>query len=162
MIEVRRATAADAAELVRLRAVLFDIPEGSDENGWRRSAASILVRRLSAPSPTMAAFVVDRGSGQLAACAVGIIEERLGGPANPAGLVGYMLNVATDPADRRRGYSRACTSALVDWFRAQGAGVADLRATPTAEPLYSSLGFTRTSDPAMRLRLPTHPESSPH
>jgi hypothetical protein len=32
-----------------------------------------------------------------------------------------------------------------------GAGVIDLRASPDGEPLYASLGFVRTTDPAMRL-----------
>ncbi len=31
----------------------------------------------------------------------------------------------------------------------------DLRASPEAEPLYRSLGFKRTRDPAMRLTLPS-------
>ncbi len=43
--------------------------------------------------------------------------------------------------------------ALLGWFRDQGVRVADLKASPEGEPLYTSLGFARTSDPAMRLRL---------
>ncbi|MBL7257726.1 GNAT family N-acetyltransferase [Paractinoplanes lichenicola] len=160
MINVRRATVEDAAELVRLRGLLFGIPAASNENGWRDASRQILVRRLSAASPTMAGFVVDqperslRTGAALAASAVGIIEERLGGPGNPRGLVGYMFNVATDPAHRRHGYARACTAALLAWFAAEGAFVVDLKATSAAEPLYVSQGFVRTADPAMRLALP--------
>ncbi|GAB2607379.1 N-acetyltransferase [Paractinoplanes abujensis] len=157
MTNVRRATAEDAPELVRLRGVLFGLPDDSDQDGWREASRLILVRRLTAPSPTMAGFVVDQSpdtTGRLAASAVGIVEERLGGPGNPHGLVGYMFNVATDPAHRRHGYARACTAALLAWFTAEGAYTVDLRATPDAEPLYTSQGFARTADPAMRLTLP--------
>jgi len=161
MIDVRRATVDDAAELVRLRGVLFGVPTDSDEGGWRQPSRQILERRLAEESPTMAGFLVDQppgaaagDQGRLAACAVGIVEERLGKPHNAHGLTGYVFNVATDPEHRRRGYARACVTALLDWFRSQGCGAADLRASPDAEPLYTSLGFVRTSDPAMRTRLP--------
>ena len=107
-----------------------------------------------ASSPTMAAFVVDRPDGTgLAACAVGTIEHRLGAPGDPQGRTGYVFSVATDPDMRRRGFSRQCMTALLDWFRAQGVRKVDLRASAEAEPLYRSLGFARTPDPAMRLRL---------
>ena len=99
-------------------------------------------------------FVAENPDGPgLASCAVGLIEERLGNPFNPDGRVGYVFNVATDPAMRRRGYSRACMEALLQWFRDQGVRAADLTASPDGEPLYASLGFTRKPDPAMRLRL---------
>jgi GNAT superfamily N-acetyltransferase len=90
----------------------------------------------------------------LAACAVGVIEQRLGGPANPSGLVGYVFSVATDPAHRRRGYSRACMQGLLAWFDDRRVSTVDLRASVEGEPLYRSLGFVRTVEPAMRLTLP--------
>ncbi|MFI7445982.1 GNAT family N-acetyltransferase [Nonomuraea sp. NPDC049714] len=107
MDEARRATAADADELVRLRAVLPAHMSGRDPAGddWRRAAAD-------------------------------------------------MFSVATDPDQRRRGYSRQCVTALLDWYRDQGIMAVFLRASEEGEPLYRSLGFTRTPDPAMRLRLP--------
>ncbi|WP_127500797.1 GNAT family N-acetyltransferase [Actinoplanes solisilvae] len=155
MINARRATVDDAVELVRLREVLMGVRSDENTTGWQESSRQILRRRLAGPAPTMAGFVVDQpdGTGRLAACAVGIIEERLGAPRNPQGLTGYVFNVATDPAQRRRGYARACTVALLDWFRSEGVGAVDLRATAEAEPLYASLGFARVTDPSMRANL---------
>ncbi|ASW55135.1 GNAT family N-acetyltransferase [Plantactinospora sp. KBS50] len=160
--DARRATVADVDELVRLRAVMLagmadGAPDGGAPDGgeWRRGSAATLRTRLAEPDPTLAAFVVDRdGTGALAACAVGTVELRLGGPDNPSGRVGHVFNVATDPDRRRRGYSRACVSALLDWFRAADVRRIDLRASAEGEPLYRSLGFVRTRDPAMRLRGP--------
>lgn len=43
--------------------------------------------------------------------------------------------------------------ALLDWFRERGVRRVDLRASEEGEPLYASLGFVRTPDPAMRLTL---------
>jgi GNAT superfamily N-acetyltransferase len=110
--------------------------------------------RPSASSVTLAAFVVDRPDGTgLASCAVGTIEHRLGAPGDPEGRTGYVFSVATDPDMRRRGFSRECMTALLEWFRSQGVRKVDLRATAEAEPLYRSLGFARVPDPAMRLLL---------
>ncbi|GAA2700579.1 GNAT family N-acetyltransferase [Micromonospora olivasterospora] len=104
----------------------------------------------------MGVFVVDKPDrpGELAACAVGTIDRRLGGPTNPSGLTGYVYNVVTDPGCRRRGYSRACLEALLEWFAGRGVRKIDLRASADGEPLYRSLGFVAVSGPTMRLNLP--------
>ncbi|MCA2225963.1 GNAT family N-acetyltransferase [Nonomuraea aurantiaca] len=166
MNEARRATAADAVELVRLRGVLMTQLAGhrSADGSWKESAEAMLRERLAEPDPTLVAFVVDRPdlvdragqpdrAGLLAACAVGTVEYRLPGPGNPSGEVGYVFNVVTDPAHRRRGYSRSCMAALLDWYRDRGIRTIDLRASSEGEPLYRSLGFALSRDPAMRLRL---------
>jgi GNAT superfamily N-acetyltransferase len=151
----RPATPDDAAELVRLRAVMLrSLARAGWDDDWREPARLAFRERLARPEPTLAAFVVDRPEAGLAACAVGTIEHRLGGPGDPSGLAGYVFSVATDPDMRRRGYSRACLTGLLDWFRERGVRKVDLRASADGEPLYRSLGFVRTDDPAMRLRLP--------
>ena len=80
----------------------------------------------------------------------GLEDRRLPGPRDPVGLRGYVYNVATDPAYRRRGFSRACMTAVLEWFAERAVHLVDLRAAD-GEPLYASLGFVRTPDPAMRL-----------
>ena len=163
---VRRATLEDATELARLRTVMFDsLGDRDTDTGWHAHAVEALRTRLAEPEGRFAAFVVDRpGAGPatdpgtapkapstLAACAVGTVELRLPGPNAPRGLVGHVFNVATDPDFRRRGYSRACMTALLAWYRQHGVRKIDLFATPEGEPLYASLGFARGSAPAMRL-----------
>ncbi|MEU2492728.1 GNAT family N-acetyltransferase [Streptomyces sp. NPDC007883] len=150
----RPALPDDAEELVRLRAVMLasTARQGPSETVWQAAAVETLRRRLADSEGDMAAFVVERPGG-LAACAVGTIEHRIGGPADPTGRTGYVFSVATDPDLRRRGHSRACVEGLLGWFRARGVRRIDLRASAEAEPLYASLGFVRTPDPAMRLTL---------
>jgi ribosomal protein S18 acetylase RimI-like enzyme len=149
MIDVRRAGPGDAEELMRLRAVML----GSGPGDWQRTGAELLRTQLVTEERTLAAFVADKGDEPgLAACVLGQVDQRLPGPNDPTGRRGYVYNVATDPAYRRRGLSRACMTALLEWFARSGAGVVDLRASPEGEPLYASLGFVRTADPAMRLK----------
>src|SRR5687768_7128523 len=99
VIEVRQATADDAEELIRLRAVMLTSMHGlaPQPGEWLDIAVKELRDRLAAPQPTLAAFVVAAGDASLAACALGTIETRLGNPANPSGRVGYVFNVVTEP-----------------------------------------------------------------
>ena len=153
-MQIRRATPADAPELVRLRAVMLRTFGNAGWNDdWCEPARATLTEQLSrGDDATLAAFVADRPDGTgLAACVVGTIEQRLGNPGNPNGRVGYVFSVVTETDHRRRGLSRAGMTALLDWFRERGVGTVDLRASADGEPLYQSLGFVRTKDPAMRL-----------
>jgi GNAT superfamily N-acetyltransferase len=158
-INVRRAGAADTDELVRLRIVMLEAMDGepAPAGDWSRRAGATLRRHLPVPDPhaTLAAFVADRPDcSGLAACAVGTIEERLGSPGNPGGLVGYVFNVATDEPYRRRGLSTACLDALLAWFEARGVPVVRLFASGEGLAVYERMGFRRQTNTAMQLRLP--------
>jgi GNAT superfamily N-acetyltransferase len=155
--QARRATAADAGEVVRLRMVMFESMDGAapEPGEWSREAVRSLRERLPEPDARTAAFVVDRPDepGRLAACAVGVIEVRLGSPSNPAGLIGYLFNVATDDGYRRRGYSRACVTAALEWFRRNGVARVQLHATDHGYDLYRRLGCRDVEHPSMVLSL---------
>ncbi|MGH3661291.1 MAG: GNAT family N-acetyltransferase [Micromonosporaceae bacterium] len=157
MDSVRRATVADVAELVRLRGVLLaSIAGGAPvDDAWRQTATKTLRTRLDDPDLRWVGFVVEQPGrpGALAACAIGVVEQRLGWPDDPTGEIGYIFNVATDPAHRRRGHSRRCMTALLDWYRARGIKGIFLNASREGEKLYRELGFTFTSEPAMGLVL---------
>jgi GNAT superfamily N-acetyltransferase len=137
---LRRATPSDAAELVRLRRVMYDamgVDHSSPE--WAASAEAVLRESLAAGR--MAAFVVEEG-GRPVACGVGMVEQRLPGPRNPSGLHGYVQSMATEPEARRRGHARAVFGALMEWFAEQGVTSVDLHATELGAPLYRSFGFS--------------------
>ncbi|MFD7340497.1 GNAT family N-acetyltransferase [Streptomyces violascens] len=154
MSAVRRAVPEDAEELVRLRQVMQDALSGppNPDKAWQPAAVQTLRKKLAEPAGDMTAFVVDRPDGAgIAACALGTIEYRLGGPGNPTGTVGYVFNVVTDDDMRRRGLSRVCMEALLGWFQERSVFKIDLKASPEGEPLYVSLGFVHSPNPAMRL-----------
>jgi GNAT superfamily N-acetyltransferase len=155
---VRRALPEDAREVLRLRQVMIDSlwsGGGSGPTQWHAESLPTLRARLGEADGDFAAFVVDHPErpGALAALVAGTLEYRIGKAGNPHGRVGHVFSVATDPDARRRGYARACMEELLGWFRERGAGHVLLNASPEAEPLYASLGFTRDPDPSMRLLL---------
>ncbi|MEU1044503.1 GNAT family N-acetyltransferase [Streptomyces sp. NPDC005897] len=150
---VRRAVVDDAQEVLRLRQVMIDSMNPGAATEWQAESLPALRTRLADPDGSFAAFVVDHPErpDALAALVVGTLEYRIGGPDRPAnGLIGYVFSVATDPDARRRGYARACMDELLEWFRERGAGHVMLTASPDAEPLYASMGFTHDTTPSMR------------
>jgi len=158
VVEVRRADVRDAGELLRLRQEMWRELDGyAPEPGtWQQRSLTELRSRLAEPAPSLAAFVVasPETPDELASCAIGVIDRWLPGPRNPNGMVGKLHSVSTDPRYRRRGFSRACVAAIIEWFRDRGVDSVTLNASPQGEPLYASLGFVRSHDPAMWLYLP--------
>lgn len=153
VIGTRMAVPDDAPELVRLRRLMFFGMHGRDEPGpWERDAERMCRRMLrgegGGAAGRLGAFVVDGegpGPPHLAACAVGSVEERLPAPGHPAGRFGFVFNVCTDGRYRERGYARATTEALLEWFAGHGVTRVDLHATADAERLYRSMGFAEHS-----------------
>jgi GNAT superfamily N-acetyltransferase len=150
----RRATTDDIDELIRLASVML-AAMGHDPSpeDWQQAVRELLPGEFDAE--TKAAFVVDHpdGGGRLIASAAGSITQWFPTVFNADGRYGYVQWVATDPEFRRRGHSREVMVALLDWFRAQHVAIVDLRATPEAEALYQSLGFTDVGTPLLRLRV---------
>lgn len=149
---VRDATDADIPELVRLRGLLFTdlgevwgTPPAGDE--WRDRCAAELTRQLRAG--TMTILVIDGDAGGLAACGIGVIDQRLPGPYNPGGRIGHVFGVVTDPACRGRGLGRAIMEGLLARFDETGIRRVDLNASPDGMSLYRKLGFDDHPDPTL-------------
>jgi GNAT superfamily N-acetyltransferase len=152
---VRRAAAADAEALTRLRELMLSdmgmLNTGADP-GWRDRAEAWFAERLD-DKDDFAAFVVAHPDG-VVSCAAGLCDRHAPGPGNPDGVQGLVFNMSTDPDWRRRGYARACLDALLAWFRDETeARVINLHATGEGIALYRSYGFAEPRYPALQLRL---------
>jgi GNAT superfamily N-acetyltransferase len=143
-VVVRRASVEDAWELTRLRRLMLKTFEQVDQDeAWEYACTDTLEQALSDPDGMIQAFVVDAGDfpGKLAACAVGVIHQRLPSPDNHSGLIGYIQSVSTDPDYRRRGFARAAVEATLEWLDSCGVPQTGLVATSAGDGLYRQLGF---------------------
>jgi ribosomal protein S18 acetylase RimI-like enzyme len=142
-IAARQATVSDAEELTRLREVMITAFGPILDPSWRKPCIEAFRDALADPDGPLQAFVTDAPDepGVLAASSVGVIQRRLPGPANPTGMTGYILSVATDPRFRRQGHARAVVTATVEWFRIRQVPRVDLHASEWGESLYRELGF---------------------
>lgn len=133
-------------------------PQDVDDTSWYPAAQEAIASRIA--QGTLAAFVIDGeqptivGENQegalLLACAVVTLEDRLPGPGFPRGTSGSMSSVFVAPEHRGRGLARAVVSAGLSWLDEMSAEVVDLHATPDAERLYRSLGFSEARSLALR------------
>ena len=149
----RRATAADAAEVVRLACVMF-VSMGLRDPGelWRETSARHFAARVADDA---IGAVVDHPDipGRLIASAVVTISTRLPTPTNPSGRCGYVQWVATDDEFRGKGCARAVMTTLLECLDERNVAAVELHATEMGEPLYRSLGFWEgTGAPALRRR----------
>jgi len=150
-MSARPATLDDAAEVVRLAAVMY-ASMGLDVSNpqWIEAATSQFASRLG---DDLGVFVVDHPDRPgLAASAAATIATRLSAPNNLDARAAYVQWVATDPDARSRGYGRAVMIAVLRWCEDRGAGVLELHATDAGEQLYRELGFTDAGPVALRRR----------
>lgn len=168
---LRRAEARDALELVRLRHAMFRSmaapgsagrPNDSEDRSWYSAAVHAIEFQMK--RGTLAAFVVDDPESSylpdhgvnrvpLVACAMAALVDRLPGPGLPRGLSGWISSVFVEVPYRGRGLARGLTMASLRWLDEEGVEIIDLAATPQAEGLYRSLGFSEPrSVPLRRVR----------
>ena len=152
----RTGTSDDADEIVRLACVMWDAmgyAADVDDGPWRVAALGALQTRSG---PTFRTVVVDHpeAPGELIACGIGVIHERMPAFWNPNGLQGYVQWVSVEPAFRRQGLGRAVTEALLAWFAASDVLRVEMHATPDGDALYRQLGFDNPTYPNLWWQAP--------
>jgi GNAT superfamily N-acetyltransferase len=146
------ATEADIEELIRVRLeFLQDLhgPQPADEvEKLSRAIREYLATEI--PAGRFVAWLC-RSEGATAGVA-GIAFYRLP-PSfrNPSGRVGYIMNIYTVPAHRRRGIARVLLEKVVEDARSRGVGRLVLHATAEGRPLYEAHGFADTGDEMIRV-----------
>jgi GNAT superfamily N-acetyltransferase len=147
---IRQATLDDIPALVRLRRQMFetmghDNPEQLDAADRASSAYFARAMRLA----QFHGWLAVTAQGEVVGSGGAVIDQHPPGPNNLSGRVGYVMNVVTVPAYRRRGIARRMMQTILDWMEGQGIGRVALHATEMGRPLYAELGF-RTSNHMQR------------
>lgn len=137
---VRAAVPADAEELTRLRAVMFEAMGRDVTLGdWQRPSVAVFRRELGGPQ--LVATVIDAPTGGLASCAAAFVRLDLPRPGETGTVSAHLHNVCTDPVWRRLGLARLAVTALVAQLDELGVRRSDLHASEDGLGLYESLGF---------------------
>lgn len=158
---VLRAEHAHIREIIRLRHEMFRAmvaagagsrPTDVEDQSWYDAAELAINEQMH--RGTLAAYIVaasvvpmgireqEGSSPHLIACGVATLEDKLPGPGFPRGLGGSISSVYVEEDYRGLGLGRLVTAAGLQWLKQQGVETIDLHATPQAEGIYRSLGFT--------------------
>ena len=152
MFAIREAAVSDAELIVRHRRAMFS-DMGFGDTAWLDSVANSFlpwVREKLETSEYRGWFAVAPDGSVAAGAGLWFVDwfpHRL----DRGRLRGYLLNVYTEPAYRRRGLARQLVQITMDCCRERGISIATLHASNEGRPLYESLGFKATNE--MRIEL---------
>ncbi len=148
---VRQATLEDLDLLVRHRRGMWNaiahIPQAdldAADRGYR------LWARTQIKSNRFAGFIVDVGGEPVASGCVWLMEVQPR-PNWKGTTAAYLLSMFTEPAHRGRGHGARIAREAIRYAKARGIHVILLHSSEFGEPIYTRLGFERTTE--MRLFL---------
>lgn len=125
-----------------LRAV-FALPEQYDMEALAQANRAYYNRFL--PAGGHEACMIFR-DGEMAACGGVCLYEEMPLPDNPTGRCGYLMNIYTRQAHRRRGLGAWVVEYLTGRARAYGAGRVFLDSSQQGRALYAACGFVPMED----------------
>ncbi|MFM8533910.1 MAG: GNAT family N-acetyltransferase [Acidimicrobiia bacterium] len=149
---IRTATIADIPHIVSHRELMFTdmgIPAAFEE---MRSATERWLRD-ALPSNTYRGWLVVAPDGAIAAGGGLIVIPWPPGPMSMDPRCGFIFNVYTAPAHRKRGLARLLMDEMHAWSRAAGLERVVLNASASGRPIYEAMGYVATTEPMMRMRL---------
>ena len=154
---IRGATLDDADVLVHHRTRMFaemgvSMDAEALEQAFRRWLES------SMTSGVYRAWLIETEAGGVVAGGGITVLPWPPGPRYLGGRLAFAYNVYTEPAHRRRGLGRTIMDAIHAWCREAGVGSIGLHASRGGRPLYESLGYRESSNPAMYLTLNPVPD----
>ena len=152
MYSIRPATIADIPQIVSHRERMFremQLPAHYED----MAPAFEVWLRHALPSKTYLGWMAVTATGDVAGGAGLIVMPWPPGPVSLDPRCGFVFNVYTEPTHRKQGLARRLMEAIHDYCRAEGVERMVLNASTFGESLYLSMGYVRTEEPMMRLRL---------
>jgi ribosomal protein S18 acetylase RimI-like enzyme len=142
-VTIRQATVDDIPDLVRLRRMMFESMGFDDPaklDAGDAAAADYFAKAI--PSGEFLGWLAVTPEGEAVSTSGLVIDQHPPGPGNLSGKTGYIMNVVTHPAYRRRGLARRLVQAALASLNERGdIQRAELHATDMGRPLYEDLGF---------------------
>ena len=145
-ITIRTATLADIPDLVRLRRLMFESMGYNDRDTLDASDEAVRAYlRRAIPSGEFHGWLAVTPGGEAIGSGGAVIDRRPPGPSNLTGEAGYIMNICTVPAHRRRGIARRMMETIVAWLQERGITRITLHASDMGRPLYRQLGFSESN-----------------
>ncbi len=150
-ITYHRATASDAPILTDNR-VLFALelsgPQPEENIQMLRTQMTAYFAKATADNSCIS--IVAKYDGEIAGIGSMHIREMPGNFKNPSGKWGYIMNIYTIPAYRRKGICRTIMKVLEEEAVNAGVGALELHATPAGEFVYIQEGYVEFKEPTYR------------
>lgn len=149
-MNIRKATADDIRELIRLRVQFLNEVNSRTAPPERYEQTLDKYFRESFADGSFAAWLACE-DGQIIATSGVCFYHTAPNYSNPTGGVAYILNMFTLPGHRGRGLAPQLLAKLMEEAQARGYKMLALHATAAGRPVYEKLGFKATDDEMIRV-----------
>jgi len=151
-ISYLRAGMTDIELLVEMRMQFTTLLTGINEPVRVRELKNTLYRYFTGVLQTGSSiWIIARNGGRPIATGGVILRESPPNFKNPDGKIGYLVNMYTVPAFRRKGICSAILNRLVEEAKTLGVKAFELHATKEGEPVYVKEGFIMHDEPTYRM-----------
>ena len=100
----------------------------------------------SIPTGAFYGWLAVTTDGEAVGSGGAVIDRHPPGPNNLSGQSGYIMNISTVPAYRRRGLARCMMQTILAWLQDRGIAKITLHASDMGKPLYEQLGFVDSNE----------------
>lgn len=150
--QIRQATPQDLEVVLHHRRRMFEDMGYTDAQALDAMiASSTPLLRHGLTDGTYRGWLVEAPGKRVAAGGGVIILQFQPHPRDPQARRAWVVNMFTEPEDRRRGLARRLMQTILDWCRAEGMRFLYLHASGEGRPLYEGMGFIPNNE--MRLAL---------
>ncbi len=149
VMEIRRATPADASALARMRAESSYERKGGDvrvRDEYARTCATFFESELSKPQTFLRSWVAVVDGSIVGGASLTVVPTLPRYGASFSGFDGRVRDVYVAEGFRRRGIARALLAAVVNAANAEHIDRLALGASEMGAPLYLSIGFEYKRD----------------
>ncbi|RJP27139.1 MAG: GNAT family N-acetyltransferase [Actinobacteria bacterium] len=138
-MEIRTALPRDAADLVRLRAIMLEQVIGGPPSPQDMKIMEDYFRDWDYEDPVC---LVAEEDGEVFGCISSSFNRLFPSPKNPSGMQAEIHNLAVYEEHRGKGIGRALLASILRECRERNVGRISLYATGMGRPLYESFGFS--------------------
>lgn len=156
---VRKATVDDIVDLVRLRRLMFQSMNFTDEkmlSDCDKANKEYFQRAI--PNEIYYGWIAENEEKKIVGCGGLVLDTHPPGPTNLTGQIGYIMNMSVESAYRRQGIAKEIFKHILLYLKELGVKTASLHPTDLGQPLYELFGFSNANE--MRLKLSTISESA--
>ena len=153
---IRQATPGDLEVVLYHRRRMFEDMGFRDPHALEAMiAASTPLLQRGLNDGTYRGWLVEAPGHRVVAGGGVIVLQFQPHPRDPQPTRAWVVNMFTEPEDRRRGLARRLMETILEWCREAGMRTLYLHASDTGRPLYEKLGFLPTNE--MRIALDGRP-----
>ncbi len=146
-ITIRKATLGDIPELIRLRRLMFEWMNYSDNDLLKKTEIeNEKYLSITISSNRFHGWVAINDKGRIVGSGGLVIDQHPPSPSNLSGKIGYVMNLSVEVEYRKQGIAKEILKQIIIYLKVNGITHASLHATEMGRKLYEKFEFSNTNE----------------